>query len=342
MVLGLKGPAKGLGDVLIDDHPAEEMAAISDADLVSITLEEPSTPDDKEPTPPNDVGLNNNLNSSVNTPRQRSFTSNGSINSPQLGSASGSFTSTKEKKSAPPILMQPPASPSFLGTQVSQELSVGSFEVSKHADESVTGGDESSSSSSALSDVTTIRPRYARSAITQSEMDRSVIEKPPTMKERINEFLTDGPFFIVSMVFIVLSTLAFVLETVPELSADPDYGDPSRGCFWFVCEVVFVSFFTLEYVLKWASTGRDFFAFPFKVFNIIDFLAIAPFYLELAFNDFSQPCAGDYTSDGGVVNLRFVRIVRLARVFRVFRLARGNSPTTVLILTFRNSKDALM
>ena len=189
------------------------------------------------------------------------------------------------------------------------------------------------------------RPRkYARSAITQSEAGHSYYEEPPTMRERVNTFMNSSPVAIFFMSLIILSTLAFLLETVPELSSDPDYGDPERECYWFCLETGFIFFFTIEYFTRWYA-AVDRVVFPFEAFNIVDVVAILPYYMELGLSGFEDPCGKSSNPTGSgadsVVDLRFIRVIRLARVFRVLKLTSRVSATTVLVATFRNSASAL-
>eukprot|EP01059_Diplonema_ambulator_P020875 TRINITY_DN3481_c0_g1_i1.p1 TRINITY_DN3481_c0_g1~~TRINITY_DN3481_c0_g1_i1.p1 ORF type:complete len:1080 (+),score=284.58 TRINITY_DN3481_c0_g1_i1:26-3265(+) len=185
-----------------------------------------------------------------------------------------------------------------------------------------------------------LRPRYARSAISQSEAaDLPNFEYKKTVREQIHELLEWRPVAMFFMVLIILSTLAFLLETVPQLSSDPDYGNPATECPWFVLETVFITFFTLEYVVRWATDNYPL-SFPFELFNIVDLISILPYYLEILISRDINPCISK-THDS-VVDLRFIRVIRLARVFRVLKLSRQMSATTVLIHTFANSKDALM
>eukprot|EP00756_Hemistasia_phaeocysticola_P008400 Hpha_TRINITY_DN14610_c2_g15::TRINITY_DN14610_c2_g15_i1::g.48378::m.48378 len=196
--------------------------------------------------------------------------------------------------------------------------------------------------------------RPAKSVATSNEMEEDLEEK--SCRERVNLVFSDPSSScmarVVSLFFlllIVMSTLTFVLETVPELSADPDFGDPSRECMWFTIETIFIICFTLEYVVRWVTEPvGNILAFPFETFNIVDIIAILPYYLELTLAIPNTPCSTDLAAGSaaegpfGSFDLRFVRVVRLARVFRVLKLGRGLNATEVLIQTFQGSQQALM
>jgi voltage-gated potassium channel len=97
-------------------------------------------------------------------------------------------------------------------------------------------------------------------------------------------------------ILIVLSIVAFTVETLPDLSA------AVRGALRSF-EVFVITVFTLEYLLRfWLSDQRLKFVFSF--FGIIDLLVILPFYLQLG------------------IDLRSLRILWLFRLFRLFKLVR--------------------
>jgi voltage-gated potassium channel len=95
---------------------------------------------------------------------------------------------------------------------------------------------------------------------------------------------------------IVLSLIAFSIETLPDLS---------HATRWWlrVFEVFSVVVFTIEYLARaWISRPTSKYLLSF--FGIIDLAAILPFYIA----------AG--------VDLRSLRAFRLLRLFRIFKLAR--------------------
>ncbi len=98
---------------------------------------------------------------------------------------------------------------------------------------------------------------------------------------------------------IVLSLVAFSLETLPDLSAG------QRTVLVWV-ERCSVGVFTLEYATRiWLT--RPWRKYAFSFFGVIDLIAIIPFYLSLGFNTES------------------VRALRLLRLFRMLKLMRYNA-----------------
>ncbi|TWU67656.1 ion transporter [Crateriforma conspicua] len=97
-------------------------------------------------------------------------------------------------------------------------------------------------------------------------------------------------------VLIVLSLVAFSVETLPDLPK-------SAQIFLRWVETVSVVIFTVEYLLRLIVAKRKL-RFATSFFGVIDLLAILPFYLSLG------------------IDLRSVRAFRLLRLFRILKLAR--------------------
>ena len=105
---------------------------------------------------------------------------------------------------------------------------------------------------------------------------------------------------IAIMVLILASTLSLVLETLPSLEGH---------WIWEFAEAFVSIAFTIEYLLRLGSS-KHLYPFMTKALNIVDLIAILPFYWNLIFAD--QGNGGD--------TLRVFRVVRLARVFRLFKV----------------------
>eukprot|EP00294_Goniomonas_avonlea_P008050 CAMPEP_0114563152 /NCGR_PEP_ID=MMETSP0114-20121206/12943_1 /TAXON_ID=31324 /ORGANISM="Goniomonas sp, Strain m" /LENGTH=765 /DNA_ID=CAMNT_0001748951 /DNA_START=10 /DNA_END=2304 /DNA_ORIENTATION=- len=127
----------------------------------------------------------------------------------------------------------------------------------------------------------------------------------------------------VSLLLIALSTIAFVLESLPELAM--------HGRAWHLIEVIVVSFFSWEYVCR-LVTCPNLKDFIFNLLNTVDILAILPFYLELTMGNMVD----------GLTDLRVLRSIRLFRVFRVFKMSKHSVHFTLLMETLRRSGSALM
>jgi hypothetical protein len=128
----------------------------------------------------------------------------------------------------------------------------------------------------------------------------------------------------VVLIAIVVSTLSFVVGTVPYMQTH-EYSEEILE----IIEIVVVSIFTVEYVLRFlvCPTGRC--AFVLSPLNMVDLLAILPFYLE----QFGSAIGGDV--------LRVLRVLRVVRIFRVFKLAKYAESMQMFAITLVRSVDAL-
>jgi len=108
---------------------------------------------------------------------------------------------------------------------------------------------------------------------------------------------------------IALSTVAFILETVPEYERAPGW-----GTYFFYAECFFVGVFSIEIALKFWSTPRttkEFFKDPL---NVIDVLSILPFYVEMVMAMFMG-------SKVVMLDLRLLRAFRLMRMLKMGRFS---------------------
>jgi voltage-gated potassium channel len=122
-------------------------------------------------------------------------------------------------------------------------------------------------------------------------------------------------------VLILLSALSMGVETLPSL---PLWAKEVL----FVAEILIVTIFTVEYVLRLA-TAPSIPAYARSFFGIIDLIAIAPFYLGLIFL-------------GIGVDLRVVRVVRLIRIFRLLKMARYTNAIDRLTSAWKAVKEEVV
>lgn len=141
------------------------------------------------------------------------------------------------------------------------------------------------------------------------------------IKNRVHRLFNYGMLILIS-----LNVLAVIFETENELYQQYRY-------FFVYFEVISVIIFTIEYILRiWACTKSKEFTSPFfgrirfalKPLQIIDLIAILPFYI---------PFLG--------VDLRFMRAIRLFRLFRLFKIGRYSQSVNTLIKVVRSKKEEL-
>lgn len=105
-------------------------------------------------------------------------------------------------------------------------------------------------------------------------------------------------FDIFIQILIILSLVAFSIETLPDLE------DSTRSLLYGF-EVFCVTIFTIEYILRIIYSKKPW-QYIFSFYGLIDFLAILPFYLSFG------------------LDLRSLRIFRIFRLFRILKLVRYN------------------
>ncbi|CAI4227246.1 unnamed protein product [Auanema sp. JU1783] len=102
-------------------------------------------------------------------------------------------------------------------------------------------------------------------------------------------------------------------------------------------ERICIAFFTVEYCLRMFAAPRKW-RFAIKPLNLVDLMAIVPFYLEL----FLTLCGVD---DKKLRDLRWaflvVRILRVLRVIRIIKLGRFSSGLQTFGMTLRRSQKQL-
>lgn len=154
---------------------------------------------------------------------------------------------------------------------------------------------------------------------------------------------------IVILLLIGLSTTTFVVETLPSLHERVDL-----QCTWDIIETVCISLFTVEYFLKlfsvpsgllsgygWRRQLASTWRFVRQWLNIVDLIAILPFYIEVAASPLFATCGSTSVVAGGGANLGFVRVIRLVRVFRLFKLSKYNEGLKLFGNTMTKSMRAL-
>ncbi|GIL83582.1 hypothetical protein Vretimale_10389, partial [Volvox reticuliferus] len=131
---------------------------------------------------------------------------------------------------------------------------------------------------------------------------------------------------ILVVVTIILSTVCFCLETVPEYSKE---NDPDVHRAFVVVEAVTVQIFTADYLLRLISCP-SLIQFLISPFNIIDLVSVVPWYVDLAL------------ADSGLKGTAVFRVLRLLRVFRVLKLGSRYKKLLLVTSTLAKSVDMLM
>ncbi|XP_077145000.1 voltage-gated potassium channel regulatory subunit KCNG4 [Ranitomeya variabilis] len=155
------------------------------------------------------------------------------------------------------------------------------------------------------------------------------------MVENPQSGLPGKVFACLSILFVATTAINLCISTMPDLRAEEDRGECSQKCYnIFIIETVCVAWFSLEFLLRFvqAKSKCKFFQGPL---NIIDVLAILPYYVSLIVEDeqktLEKPGSNSYLEKIGLV----LRVLRALRILYVMRLARHSLGLQTLGLTVR-------
>jgi len=150
--------------------------------------------------------------------------------------------------------------------------------------------------------------------------------KKQSLRENMHQiiFEADTPmgklFDVLLLVFIMLSVLVVLLDSVPNIH------NASPG-FFYELEWFFTIAFTIEYALRIYTVKRPFRNYVFSFYGIIDLLAILPTYLSIIIV--------------GSQYLMVIRIFRMIRVFRILKLGRFIGAGELLQQSFYASRHKI-
>ena len=160
---------------------------------------------------------------------------------------------------------------------------------------------------------------------------------------------------VISISFIVLSTAALTLNTIPAISGVDDNGRQMENPRLNMVEAVCITWFTLEYILRFATSPNKW-VFVKGGMNIIDVLAILPYFISVflisdagtkkpmlassAGGDPTSAAPDEESSDFEEIR-RIVQVFRIMRILRIFKLARHSTGLQSLGFTLKNSYKEL-
>ncbi|XP_003219813.3 potassium voltage-gated channel subfamily G member 2 [Anolis carolinensis] len=148
-------------------------------------------------------------------------------------------------------------------------------------------------------------------------------------------------FACISVSFVAITAVSLCISTMPDLREEEDRGECSQKCHdIFVLETVCVAWFSFEFILR-SIQAESKCAFLKTPLNIIDIMAILPFYISLII-DLASTKNTDKPGGGGSVGNKYLervglvlRTLRALRILYVMRLARHSLGLQTLGLTVR-------
>ncbi|KAM4650451.1 potassium voltage-gated channel subfamily A member 7 [Discoglossus pictus] len=157
---------------------------------------------------------------------------------------------------------------------------------------------------------------------------------------------------IISVMVILISIVIFCLETLPEFRDERDLSLPvqphhrsnithvivNKSPFedpFFIVETICICWFSFELTVRFiASPSKP--AFFKDIMNMIDFVAIIPYFVALGTELARHKGVGQ-----PAMSLAILRVIRLVRVFRIFKLSRHSKGLQILGQTLKASMREL-
>ncbi|XP_067853687.1 potassium voltage-gated channel subfamily G member 4a [Heptranchias perlo] len=162
------------------------------------------------------------------------------------------------------------------------------------------------------------------------------MDKLRDMVENPQSGLPGKVFACLSILFVAITVVSLCISTMPDLRTEEDRDKCSQRCYnMFIIETICVAWFSLEFVLRFIQ-ARSKWQFLRGPLNIIDILAILPYYVSLLVDkgppDSDKPSGSNiYLEKLGLV----LRLLRALRILYVMRLARHSLGLQTLGLTVR-------
>ncbi|XP_041950164.1 potassium voltage-gated channel subfamily F member 1-like [Alosa sapidissima] len=135
---------------------------------------------------------------------------------------------------------------------------------------------------------------------------------------------------LTSFLLILISSAALCAGTIPELQTRDAHGNPAEPPALVTIDTACIAWFTIEYLLRLLAAPRKL-RFLLSFLNIIDCLAILPYFLLLTLTQL-----GSALLELADVQ-QAVQAVRILRVARVLKLARHSSGLQTLTFALRSS-----
>lgn len=138
---------------------------------------------------------------------------------------------------------------------------------------------------------------------------------------------------IISITFIILSTVVLTLNTLPYFDLRDEHNNEKDYPPFALLEAIYMSWFTFEFLIRLLACPSKC-KFVKSPMNVIDLLAILPYYVSIALVN--------STSVGQLTEVRRIaQFFRIMRILRIFKLARHSVGLQSLGFTIKNSYKEL-
>ncbi|XP_040567548.1 potassium voltage-gated channel protein Shab [Lepeophtheirus salmonis] len=165
---------------------------------------------------------------------------------------------------------------------------------------------------------------------------------------------------VISIAFVVVSTVGMTLNTIPSIQHRNPQNEPIDNPKLALIEAVCISWFTIEYLLRFAGSPQKW-EFVKGAMNVIDVLAILPYYVSLFLMEPDNassdtritsatttttiaPASSGGGGEGGASFddvRRIIQVFRIMRIMRIFKLARHSTGLQSIAFTLKNSYKEL-
>ncbi|NXU50086.1 KCNG2 protein, partial [Turnix velox] len=168
------------------------------------------------------------------------------------------------------------------------------------------------------------------------------MQKLRDMVENPHSGIPGKIFACISISFVAITAVSLCISTMPDVREEEDRGECSQKCYdIFVLETVCVAWFSFEFLLR-SIQAENKCAFLRTPLNIIDILAILPFYVSLIVDMVSTKNSSSSSKPSGGAGNKYLervglvlRFLRALRILYVMRLARHSLGLQTLGLTVR-------
>ncbi|XP_023328907.1 potassium voltage-gated channel protein Shab [Eurytemora carolleeae] len=174
------------------------------------------------------------------------------------------------------------------------------------------------------------------------------------LMEKPNSSIFAKILSLFSISLVLISTVGMCLNTMPEFKHEVD-DQVVDNAYFALIEAVCIAWFTLEYFLRLAGAPNKW-HFLKGPMNVIDVLAILPYYLSLIFveednlglvlvlpgNSTTTTTPEPESNETEFEDMsRVIQVFRIARIMRIFKLARSSTGLQAIAHTMKSSYKEL-